>query len=100
MSQKAYNVTVTQLNTATKSTTASGASMIKFRASLTVRGRKVERTVVAMGKAADAIRANVRKGSEFAVRAIFDRAPANEDGERGGEFLSVVGVPQAKAAAA
>lgn len=93
MSQKAYNVTVKQLNTASKSKTASGAEMIKFRASMTVGGRQIERTVVAMGKAAEDIRANVRKNNEFAIRALFSRAPANENGQRGGEFLSVVGVP-------
>lgn len=94
---QAYNFTVKQLTTAEKGKTSTGTDKIKFRGELTLRGRTVERTIVAMGKAAQLISQNMRKGTSHELRCVFNRAPANEGGQ-GGEFLSVVALPQAKAA--
>ena len=99
MQKKAYNFTVKQLNTAERSTTASGKSQIKFRGELTLRGETRERTIVAQGAAADLISGMVRKGTSMDLRMVFDNAPSSEEGKRGGEFLSVVGLPKAKKAA-
>lgn len=94
MTTKAYNFSIKQLNTAEKSTTATGTPKIKFRGELTLRGETKERTIVALGKSAELIGAAMRKGTVHELRCVFDRAPANDDGKRGGEFLAVVGIPQ------
>ena len=96
MSNRAYNLKIKQTNTAERSTTANGTSMIKFRGELTLRGQTRTRTVVAQGKAAELISGMLRKGNDLELRCLFENAPANEDGKRGGEFLSVVGLPQPK----
>lgn len=98
MSNKAYNLALTQLTTASKGKNSKGTEKITFRAKGTIGGREVERTVVAQGAAAELISGMVRKGATMDLRVLFDRAPANEDGTRGGEFLTVVGLPRAKAA--
>lgn len=98
MNARAYNLTLTQLTTASKGTNAKGTAKITFRAKGTVGKREVERTVVAQGAAADLIKGMVRKGATLELRCLFERAPANEDGSKGGEFLTVVGLPRAKAA--
>lgn len=100
MSNQAYNVVVAQLTTATKGKNAKGTSKITFRGKLTVGGREIERTVIAQGAAADLIASAVRKGTEHKLRVLFERAPANEDGSKGGEFLTVVGLPREKTAKA
>lgn len=100
MSDKAYNVTATQLTTASKGKNVKGTKKITFRAALTVGGRAIERTVIAQGAAADLISGMLRKGSELSLRVLFERAPANENGKRGGEYLTVVGLPAPKVAKA
>ena len=100
MSNKAYNVVLTQTTTANKGKNAKGTAKITFRAKGTVGGREIERTVVAQGAAADLIKGMVRKGAELSLRVLFERAPANEDGSKGGEFLTVVGLPREKTAKA
>ena len=99
MSKKAYNFTVKQITTAERSTIANGTSQIKFRGELTLRGETRTRTVVAQGKAAELISGMVRKNATMDLRVLFERAPSTEEGQRGGEFLSVVGLPEAKKAA-
>ena len=98
MSNKAYNVTALPLATAIKSVTSTGTDQIKFRASMTVGGREIERTVIAQGASAALIKGKIRKGTPIALRCVFERAPANDNG-KGGEFLVVVGLPLAKKAA-
>jgi hypothetical protein len=98
MTDRAYNVVAKQITTAKKGVNAKGTAKITFRAKLTVGGREIERTVVAQGAAAALISGKLRKGNELPLRVLFERAPANEDGKRGGEFLTVVGEPRAKAA--
>ena len=96
MSNRAYNMTIKQITTAERSENANGTPKIKFRGELTLRGETRTRTVVAQGKAAELITGMVRKGNDLELRCLFENAPANEDGKRGGEFLSVVGLPQPK----
>lgn len=100
-SKQAYNLTLTPLGEIDTTPTLSGTKKMKFRASYVTKGKTVERTVVAQGKAADKIDGIVKTGEPVALRCIFDRAPANDDGKPGGEFLTVVAIPlppKAKAA--
>ena len=101
MNTKAYNVTARQLTTAVKSVTSSGTDQVKFRAKLTVgkgdKAREIERTGVAQGAAAALLVGKLRKGTDIDLRVMFNRAPANDNG-KGGEFLTVVALPRAKAA--
>jgi len=90
---KAYNVTLTQLNDAAVGTNSNGKDKITFRAKGTVGKREIERTVVAQGAAAALISGMLGMGNELKLRCLFSRAPANEDGSKGGEFLTVVGLP-------
>lgn len=96
---KAYNVKATPLARATTSTMATGKKQIKFRATMTVRGKLVERTIIAQGAAADLVKGMIKKGQEVALRVLFERAPANDDSKRGGEYCSIVALPRVAAAA-
>ena len=100
MSNRAYNLKIKQTTTAVRSTTASGKDQVKFTGELTLRGKTRSRTVVAQGKAAELINGMLRKGNNLELRCLFENAPGNEEGKRGGEFLSVVGLPQPKQKAA
>lgn len=95
MSNKAYNFAIVPVAAAVKSTTSTGKNQIKFRGTLTMRGREIERTVVAQGAAADLIKGMIKKGKSVDLRCVINRAPANEDGTKGGEYLSVVALPKA-----
>ncbi len=99
---KGYNLKITPKDGTIDTTpSAKGTAKIKFRGTFEQRGKQVERTVVAQGKAADAIAAIVVGGQEIGLRCLFDRAPASEEGKKGGEFLTVLGIPlppKAKAA--
>lgn len=99
-SKKAYNFPITQLTAETRGQNAKGTDKITFRGKLTIAGREVERTVLAQGKAAALISDMVGQGNVLNLRVVFDRAPANEDGKQGGEFLTVVDLPREKQAAA
>lgn len=99
MTNKAYNVVASQLTSAVKAKNVNGKDKVTFRAKLTVGGREIERTVVAQGAAADLLKGKLRKGSDVALRVMFETAPANDGGKRGGQFLTVVGLPREKRAA-
>ncbi len=91
---KGYNLTLTpKAGTIDTTPTASGTKKTKFRATFEQRGKTVERTVVAMGKAAEAIEGKIVEGEAVAIRCLFDRAPAQEEGKRGAEYLTVLGLP-------
>ena len=100
MANRAYNMTIKQITTAERSNNANGTPKIKFRGELTLRGETRTRTIVAQGKAAELISSMVRKGNSMDLRMVFENAPSTEEGKRGGEFLSVVGLPQPKQKAA
>ena len=90
---KAYNVKITPKSDIEVSANSNNTKKIKFRGQLMQRGKLVERTVVAQGKAADAIEAVLATGKEVGLRCLFSRAPANDEGKRGGEFLTAIGLP-------
>ena len=98
MTNKAYNLAITQLNTASKAPNSKGTAKITFRGKVMLRGREVERTVVAQGAAADKISGMVRKGASLNLRCLISEAPGQEEGKKGGQFLTVVDLPRAKAA--
>lgn len=95
---KAYNLTITPKGAVDLTPTVAGLRKTKFRGTYTVRGKTVERTVVAQGKAAELIDGLIADGSPVALRCIFQKAPANDAG-KGGEFLTVVALPREKQAA-
>ena len=95
---KAYNVKATPVARATTTKMSTGKTQIKFRATMTVRGKIIERTIIAQGAAADLVKGLIKKGKEVSLRVLFERAPANDDGKRGGEYCSVVALPRAAAA--
>jgi hypothetical protein len=94
---KAYNVKLNILSL-DDGKNAKGTRKITGRATLTRSGKQIERTFIAQGKAADAVAAHLTVGAETVVRVLFDRAPANDQGARGGEFLTMIDMPRAKAA--
>lgn len=94
---KAYTVTLTPKGEIDTTPSASGTQKLKFRATYTAQGQEKERTVLAQGKAAEAIANVIKVGEAVALRVMFDRAPGN-DGKPGGEFVTVLGLPTAKAA--
>jgi hypothetical protein len=99
---KGYNIALTPKDgTIDTSPTSTGTKKIKFRATMKLRGQDRERTVVAMGKSAEAIEGMIEAGKEVSLRVLFDRAPSQEEGKKGAEYLTVLGIPlppKAKAA--
>ncbi len=99
---KGYNLSITPKDGTIDTTpTAAGTKKIKFRGTLTLRGKERERTVVAQGKAAEAIEGKIVAGEAISLRVLFDNAPSSEEGKKGAEFLTVLGIPlppKAKAA--
>lgn len=98
--KQAYNVGMTLVTGVKRGKNVNGTMKLNFRAKAKVRGREVERSVVAQGMAANEIRSIVKKGAEVTLRVLFERAPNNDDGTPGGEFFSVIGLPRAKKAKA
>ena len=95
-STKAYNLDV-NVQSVTTSTTTTGTPMLRAKVGLKLRGRDVTRTLIAQGKAFEAVKDAIVEGANTKVRALFARVQ-NEDGSEGGEFLTAVGLPLAKAA--
>jgi len=88
---KAYNVnmTVDSIETPTSST---GKEYIRAKVTAELRGKQRPRTLVAMGKAAEAIRDALVVGETAKIRVIFSKF-VNDAGEEGGEYLTAVGLP-------
>lgn len=99
-SAKGYNIDVTVIGAIDTTPTVKGTKKLKFRGSFNRQGKTFERTVLAQGAAADAIEDVIKTGETAKLRIIFDSVPG-EDGKKGGEFLTVIGLPlppKAKAA--
>lgn len=94
---KGYTVAMTVVTAPEASVIATGTDQVKFRAKMTLRGRETERTVLAQGKSAALVR-DLVVGNDVTLRVSFEEAPAQEEGQRGGQFLAVLGVPTKKAA--
>lgn len=91
--KQGYNLIVSQLTEAVVAKNANDKLKITFRGKTTAGKRTIERTFVAQGAAAEQIQEMVGKGNELKLRCLFSRAPSTEDGKRGGEFLTVIGLP-------
>lgn len=98
MSKPAYNLNLSVQETS-ETTTSTGKPKIVSKVGLTLRGRQVTRTMVAMGAAADAVRDVMVPGETVRVRCLFDQVEG-EDGAKGGQFLTAIGLPRETAAAA
>lgn len=89
---KGYNLNLTVLTDVDATPTSKGTPKMKFRATFVSKGKTVTRTVVAQGKSVALIEGKIVKGETIALRCVFDKAPANDNG-KGGEYLSVVALP-------
>lgn len=96
MSNRAYNLTMTATEISTK-TDSAGKNFIKAKVGLTIRGRETTRTLIAQGKAMEAIKDTLVVGSEVKIRCLFSNAD-NDDGSKGGEYLTAIGLPREQAA--
>jgi len=90
---KGYNLTITPKTEIDTTPTANNTKKTKFRGTYVSKGKVVERTIVAQGKAAELIEGLIKVGEPVALRCVFNRAPANDEGKRGGEYVSVVALP-------
>ena len=95
-SKRAYNMNVT-VNEVSETTNSNGTPFIRAKVGVTIRGKAVVRTLVAQGKAANDVRAALVQGASSKIRCLFDNVPT-EDGKEGGQFLTAIGMPTAKAA--
>lgn len=93
-SKRGYNLTLTQTTAAVVGQNTNGKTKITFKGKTMVGGREIERTVLAQGAAADEIANDVGEvGTEIALRVLFERVPSQVEGQRGGEYLAVIGKP-------
>lgn len=95
---KAYTITLTPKGEIDTTPNSAGTPKMRFRATYTAQGQQKERTVLAQGKAVEAVKDMIKVGEPVALRVIFDNAPANDEGKKGGEYLTVLGAPLPKAA--
>ena len=94
-SGKGYNIAITPKAGSIDTTpAANGTRKTKFRGTLTIKGQQRERTVVAQGKAAEAIEGMIKDGESVSLRVLFSHMPSEEEGKTGAEYLTVLGVPQ------
>ena len=97
MSNKAYNLKMT-VNTVETPTDTAGKTFLRANVTAMIGGKPANRTLMAQGKAVEAIQAVMVAGQDTAVRCLFDNVE-NEDGSKGGQFLVAVGLPAEKKAA-
>lgn len=90
-SKKAYNIPMTVTSVETRTNTA-GSDYLFAKVDATIRGEKRTRTLIAQGKAADAVRDALVPGQDTKIRVLFE-AVTNDNGEEGGQFLVAVGMP-------
>lgn len=90
-SRKAYNLTMT-VDSVETPTDTNGKEFLRSKVTLQLRGKQRKRTLIAQGKAADAVRDVLVAGQEAKIRCLFDNV-VNDAGEEGGEFLVAVGLP-------
>ena len=91
---RAYNLKVTPSAVEVK-TDSRGKEFIRASVALKIRGRDATRTLIAQGKAMDAIQNVLVVGEEASIRCLFSNY-MNDEGEKGGEYLSAVGLPMSK----
>jgi hypothetical protein len=88
-----YNLKVTPKGDINTAPGVNGTRKIVFRGMVTLRGKERERTFVAQGKAADAVAESIKTGEQVSLRCLFSEAPSREEGKRGAEYLTVIGLP-------
>lgn len=93
---RGYNMNVT-VNEVSESVNTNGTAIIRAKVGVTLRGKAVVRTLIAQGKAANDVRAALVQGATTKIRCLIDHVPT-EDGKRGGQFLTAIGMPTAAAA--
>lgn len=90
-SGKGYNMNLKVLSVETP-TNSKGEEYIRAKVEGKIRGEMRPRTLIAQGKAADAVRDILIAGEEAKVRVLFEKV-VNDAGEEGGEYLVAIGVP-------
>jgi len=93
-SAKGYNIDVTVKTAVDATPTVTGTPKLKFRGTFERGGKTFERTVIAMGKAADAVAAVLKTGETAKLRILFSKTEG-QDGKPGGEYLTILGLPLA-----
>ena len=91
---RGYNLKVTPSAVEVK-TDSRGKEFIRASVALKIRGRDATRTLIAQGKAMDAVQAVLVEGQEASIRCLFQNY-LNDDGEKGGEYLTAIGLPMSK----
>ena len=91
---RAYNLKVTPTAVEVK-TDSRGKEFIRASVALKIRGRDATRTLIAQGKAMAAVQNVLVVGEEASVRCLFTTV-INDDGGKGGEYLSAIGLPMSK----
>ena len=95
-SARGYNMNVS-VNEVSETTNSNGTALIRAKVGVTIRGKAVVRTLIAQGKAANDVREALVQGATTKIRCLIDHVPT-EEGKRGGQFLTAIGLPIAKAA--
>ncbi len=91
-----HTIKITPKGPVTITTNAHGTPRMTFRAEVhRKKGGSLIRTIVAMGRAHDTLADIVREGEKLSIRGFYDRMPANEDGSRGAEYVTAIGLPRA-----
>ena len=92
-----HTITLTPI-TPIEATADAGKPQLTFRANVRAKGgRTFERTVVARGRAHDALVGVLRTGQQIRVRGFYDRKPANDEGGKGEEFITAICLPRSAA---
>ena len=92
MNGKAYNLKLTATEIEDKIDTRD-APYIAAKVSVKLNGEIRTRTLIAQGKARDAIKDVLIVGEEVAIRCLFSNA-TNDEGKKGGEYLTAIGLPR------
>lgn len=85
-----YDIKVTPIDEVTAAIGPRGLPELAFRATVHSKGRTFERTVVARGRAHDALAGIIRRGEQVVIRGFYDRPAANEGQPRGKEYITAV----------
>lgn len=93
-----HTITLTPITPIEATTTDTGKRQLTFRADVRTKGgRTFERTVIAKGRAHDALVGVVRTGEQIRVRGLYERVPANDEGRKGEEIITAICLPRTAA---
>lgn len=94
---KGYNLELEILSREANGETANGLLKIRTRVRGKMNGQMRERSMTAMGKAAEELDSKLVVGETVRVRCLFSQVE-NEDGSKGGQYLTALGLPREIAA--